>query len=645
MYFNDLSLFSYGGVSGGKYNSELLVVDAAVLVCTMAVLCHVYIHTRGDGVVLVLTILCMGTLVELTSVYLLSTHCHAEASIMLGPCCSLSAILYYVGWMYSCYAMGNRVPLQSKFARILLVASLHPLFSIMLHLMGANSGWLRWGADAVTIGGGGTMHGAGGHRHAATSLQITFSTLIGGITGKADTEFLRILGQSMKERMLGIPVIAVMFQFFFGVAFHWCRGLAKLIVEGQQEAPKKRKGGTGLGPGPRDALVAIFDGLTEILLVSVLAPLVALGPVTVLILVVVGGKDSLLGSNWAGGRFAFFSFLFAGKNSEIWLKAISTSIVVASISAVFADPVFRKINNHNLSSLGSNAQLVTEAVGYRKGLPALRKLANAYHKLLSGDSDRDLILLSIPYTFFGAMYYLAFCQMYVDWMDGLPIWTVFQPYRIATLVSGNAAFSLFTYFNFSQLEWKAVQTALGRRTLKNATTSSIFKTISPNRVLPGATSTRESPSDVTTQRAQEAREAQEAPSQEKEEEWDTPQLDLDLDLELEDEMDQMDLLGVELDISALDEPIKATIFDDDGNMSAVDRAADRSKGGLTKSAGNTSNESIASVSSNLSVASSASTVSRGSPAAGRASRGSRDSESSNASSRGSSRSGRRKRKV
>lgn len=642
MYFNDLSLFNFGSRGADdKYNSELLIVDAAVLLGTLAVLAHVYIHTRGDGVVLVLTILCMGTLVELTSVYLLSTHCHAEASVMLGPCLPVSAVMYYVGWMYSCYAIGNRVPLQSKFARILLVASLHPLFSIMWHLMGANSGWLRWGADAEA------MQGKGGH--GSSSLQITFSTLIGGITGKGDKEFLRIQEQSMKERMFGIPIIAVMFQFFFGVAFHWCRGLAKLIVEGQQGEQnlkkEKRKGGMTLGP--RSVSVAVFDGLTEILMVAVLAPLAALVPLTVLINLVVGGKDSLLGSNWAGGNFPKLEFLFVGKNSEIWLKAISSSIIVASLTAVFADPLFLKINNHNISSFGSNAQLLTEAVGYRKGVPTLRRLANAYHKLLDGDSDRDLILLSIPYTFFGAMYYTAFAQIYRDWMAGLPVWTILQPYRIVTLISGNAAFFLFTYFNFSQLEWKAVQTALGRQTLKHATKSSIFKTISPNRVLPGASSNKTSPGSPSDQTALYAHEPK-TTHEEADDDW-APALDLDLELEEEfqEGMEMEHLLeSVELDISALDEPIKSTIFDDNEKMSFANSAGNRAKRGLTKSAGNTSNDSMGSITSNLSVVSSTSSRETPSLAAGRVSRGSRGSESSNTSSRGSSRSSsRRRRKV
>jgi len=143
VYFNAIEDFTWGG---HRYNSELLVVDAAVLFMLCAVCFHALLYTRADGAVLILTTLCVGAIVEWSSVYVTSSHCHAEAFAMIGVCCSVSSVVYYTGWMYSSYAIGNRVPLQSRFARNLLVASLHPLFSIVYEIAAVNSGWLRCSA-------------------------------------------------------------------------------------------------------------------------------------------------------------------------------------------------------------------------------------------------------------------------------------------------------------------------------------------------------------------------------------------------------------------------------------------------------------------------------------------------------------------
>ena len=484
MYFNDLSLFSNRTSSGGIYNSELLVVDAAILLSTLAVLCHVFVHTRSDGVVLVLTTLCMGTLVELTRVYLLSTHCHAEASIMIGPCCSVTSILYYMCWMYSCYAIGNRVPLQSKFARVLLVASLHPLFSIMYQTMAANSGWLTWSSTASPSGN--------------KLLQVKFSALIGGITGQGDKEFLRMIEQSMQERILGVPVIAVMYDFFFGVAFHWCRSIAKRIVDSdsqqlramrrkrtdkEEEFEGKVQGSMNIGT----ISAMILDSLTEILFVSVMAPLVALLQLALLVLISIGGLGERLAKCLPQTYFASVTNVLiatAGKHHGLWLKAMSTSVVVASIIAVFADPIFRQLNKRHMITLSSNAQLVAEGVSSNQGVSVVRNIASGlYVALTGGDADRDLWLMSIPYIFFAAIAYLALYQIYIDYMLDLPLWDILKPYRVVSLVCGNIATFIFTYFNFSQLKWNVAQTALGQEPLLRTTKSTVFKAISPNRVL------------------------------------------------------------------------------------------------------------------------------------------------------------------
>lgn len=427
-------------------------MDAAIIAILIAVCLHTYLHTKRDGVVLILTTFCLGVIVELTFVYIVSNRCHAEASVMIGQCCSLSSVLFYVGWMYSCYAIGSRVPLQSKFAKNLLVASLHPLFSLAYEIFAANCGLIVW------------------MQSPPSSLQATFSRLIGGITGNGDMAFIRMTEQSLKERIMGVPIISVMFQFFFGVAFHWCRGLAKMIVSPTQ----KRK--------TRKLWVTAVDALTEVFVVAILAPFVALVPLSLLIKLV-GGKQSFLSSNWAGGRFAFLTPLFTGKNSEIWLKAASCSILIASVTAVFADPIFRKVNRHNISSFSSNVELVAEAGRNRQGVPTLRKLAQAY-TLLVKEEDRDLILLSIPYTFFACIVGLVIRQIYSDWIIGLPLIEILLPYRVVAIAVSNCGFIMFTYFNFSELEWKVVQKEKvhGKQTFFSSR-SSVFNTISPNRIL------------------------------------------------------------------------------------------------------------------------------------------------------------------
>ena len=115
---------------------------------------------------------------------------------MIGTCSSLNSILRYVGWFYSCYVIGNKVPLQSMFARTLLIASLHPLFSGMYEVMGINSGWLSWNG-------------------------VNFANNNSNIR-----EFA-----ALDHRVLGLPIMTVMGHFFFGISFHFSRHLAQWCTD------------------------------------------------------------------------------------------------------------------------------------------------------------------------------------------------------------------------------------------------------------------------------------------------------------------------------------------------------------------------------------------------------------------------------
>jgi hypothetical protein len=478
MYFNDLNKFYDQNSLRDKYNVEVLAMDCITCIAFLGVCAHVALRTKKDGIVLIITALCVGTLVELVSVYIMSSRCHAESFIMIGECCSVTSILYYVPWMYSCYAIGNRVPLQSKFARNLLVASLHPLFSLMYEIVGANCGWIYWGQPPQS------------------SLQSSFSMLFGGITGNDGTAFIRMQEHSLNERVFGVPVISIMFQFFFGVAFHWSRSLAKMMISptSKRHTSVGESGGDGSGSSSSSSsvkpiklkpLVIVVDCITEVFIVSILAPLVALVPLALLVKFA-SSKNSVIidSSTLASGKFQFMAPLFDGKYTDVWFKAISSSILIASITAVFADPIFRRVNKHNIDSFSSNLELVAEAARTnRQGVPTIKKIAQAYTALL-GKDDRDLILLGIPYIYFSSLVLVVLRHIYIDIIENKTWLKIFSPDRIAVGFAANASFSMFTYFNFSELEWNTVK-KVHNGSSKNffASRSTIFNTISPNRVI------------------------------------------------------------------------------------------------------------------------------------------------------------------
>ena len=117
-------------------------------------------------------------------------------------------------------------------------------------------------------------------------------------------------------------------------------------------------------------------------------------------------------------------------HTHIYTHTVSASIILASIVAVFADPIFRKVNINNIN----------------------KKKRVAYAILMPDkDEDRDLLLLCIPYTFFTAIVLLVVRQMYFDYISGMTLLSILAPYRLVALIDANFAFTFFTYFNFSQL--------------------------------------------------------------------------------------------------------------------------------------------------------------------------------------------------
>ena len=120
---------------------EIWVLDFTVLAMCAITAIHCLFITKLEGLIVSIIILNVGFLYEFLSINFGNTHCHAEAGIMIHKCFSLNSWLYYLGWMYSCYWIGNRVPLKSSLARYLLIAILHAMFGLTYELVGVNNAW------------------------------------------------------------------------------------------------------------------------------------------------------------------------------------------------------------------------------------------------------------------------------------------------------------------------------------------------------------------------------------------------------------------------------------------------------------------------------------------------------------------------
>lgn len=136
-------------------NPVILQIDFLVALLCCLVVVHVIYYTRASGVRCIQTILLSSFFIERLSIRLGDTHCHADGSVMVAKCSSLNSILFYVPWMYACWAAGLRLgkalelpPLQLS----LLIGLLHPLFCVPYELTGANKQWWQWGKNLEALG-------------------------------------------------------------------------------------------------------------------------------------------------------------------------------------------------------------------------------------------------------------------------------------------------------------------------------------------------------------------------------------------------------------------------------------------------------------------------------------------------------------
>lgn len=131
---------------------DLILMDAVVAICCLLVMYHVYEHTRMEGFKICIVILSIALTIEQISINLGETHCHADALVMISKCSSLNSVCFYLPWMYSCWACGNRLDNLSVTRRALLVGLLHLLFCAPYELIGANTGLWMWGENVEALG-------------------------------------------------------------------------------------------------------------------------------------------------------------------------------------------------------------------------------------------------------------------------------------------------------------------------------------------------------------------------------------------------------------------------------------------------------------------------------------------------------------
>jgi hypothetical protein len=136
-------------------NQTILQIDIIVALLCCIVVAHILYYTRSNGVRCLQTIILSAFFIERLSIRLGETHCHADASMMVANCSSLNSILFYVPWMYTCWASGCRIGKALNMPAMqlsLLIGILHPLFCVPYELTGANSAWWKWGKNVEALG-------------------------------------------------------------------------------------------------------------------------------------------------------------------------------------------------------------------------------------------------------------------------------------------------------------------------------------------------------------------------------------------------------------------------------------------------------------------------------------------------------------
>ena len=139
MYLNDIS----------SLPKDIVSLD--YLIYLVFVLTSFFAYRHGH-VVLIIAFTLLAVSIEQASIQLASTHCHADALVMLSKCSSLNSILFYAPWIYlSLFAAPYfRLP---WWATPSAVALLQFLYGITYELQGPTLKYWRYTDDLDTAEG------------------------------------------------------------------------------------------------------------------------------------------------------------------------------------------------------------------------------------------------------------------------------------------------------------------------------------------------------------------------------------------------------------------------------------------------------------------------------------------------------------
>lgn len=211
----------------GFEGRDTIALDFIATLLYFGTLAHCVIRGKLEGICVVLSATMIGLLFEYMSTQIGDSHCHSTSQVMLFSCVSLKSVLYYAPWLYTCYFVGWKVPMSSKFARYLLLGFLHPLYSLAYEITGNLHGWFRW----------------------------------------SDSNYL-------SNRFVGVPILTIMFHFFTGIAFSFSRTTARDIVDNY-------KGSLSLGSRIHQLPVVVqlaWEVVANAFITTMLTPIVTLLP-------------------------------------------------------------------------------------------------------------------------------------------------------------------------------------------------------------------------------------------------------------------------------------------------------------------------------------------------------------------------------
>ncbi len=350
-------------------DTNTIVLDFVVAILYLFTLMHCMIRSKLEGICIVLSSTMIGLLFEYVGTQIWESHCHATSEVMLLPCMSLSSILFYPPWLYTCYFVGWKVPMSSRVARYLLLAFLHPLYSVAYMITGSTCGWFQW----------------------------------------SDSRYL-------SNRFVGVPIMTLMSHFFIGIAFSFSRVTAREVVENYK---------AGLSLGSRIHQLPTVVQLAGEVLASSLSTAV-LTPIVALLCLVLWGVPTSLESRLE----------VLGEGGEVLIKALSLATILASVAPAVTDRQLGLLNESTLTALRANS----------RGVWQITSLL-----FENEESQRDVLLLSIPYGLFLFVFMINVKGMYVAFTQA-ENWTVVTKEvitwsLIAVLMLLLSAWLLFGYFN------------------------------------------------------------------------------------------------------------------------------------------------------------------------------------------------------